>query len=143
MFLRKLLTDSHSGCTSFYSHQFAVSKGPLSPHPHQHWWFAFLMIAVLTKMKWSFKVGFTFHFPEGQRFWTLFKYLFDICIYRWETVYLICLFTFVPLLETFFFFYYSFFFFTNFTYQSQISSFPPPAPPAFPPPTHPHLSYKR
>jgi hypothetical protein len=55
-FLRKLLIDSQSGCTSLQSHQQWRSV-PLSPHPKQHvLWPEFFILAILIGVKWNLRV---------------------------------------------------------------------------------------
>ena len=62
-FLSNLHTVFHNGCSSLQSHQQCI-RILFPPHPHQHLSLVFLIIDILTGVRWNLTYGFDLHFPD-------------------------------------------------------------------------------
>jgi hypothetical protein len=84
-FLRILHIILQSGCTSLHSHQQCMGI-PFFPHPHQHLLVLFLMMVILTRVKWNLSVVLiciSFMARDGDHFF--------MCFWPFEFLILFCL----------------------------------------------------
>ena len=85
-FLRKIHFAFHGGWTKLHSYQ-QYPKVPFSSHPHQHLLLVFLIIAILTGMRWYLivvQICISLMMSDAEH---IFMYLLAICCLLWEDVY--------------------------------------------------------
>ena len=79
-FLKNLLTVLHAGCTSLHSHQ-QFRRVLFSSHPFQLWLFVhFLMMVILTGVRWYLIVALIWFFLIIRNIGHLFMCLLVICM---------------------------------------------------------------